>query len=309
MLALSTSWRSSHITDARALLQSFEHLPISGIELDYRISEQTFKKLKNLLPESRLEVVSVHNFFPIPAVQPPARASGDYFLLSSLDQDERHRAVKWTRKTIEHAAGQGARAVVLHCGRVEMYRELDRLYAYYNYHQTGLEAERDFISRKLAERDRLKPPHMDQLLFSLETLCEDAARHGILLGLENRFHYDELPTLDDFGQIFARLDGSPIGYWHDTGHARVNECLKILQPESLLSRYADNLIGVHIHDAIGLEDHLAPGTGEMNLQGLQNYLKADTLKVIELRPRVKQSDVMNGIQFVRKILQSPTVSL
>ncbi len=309
MLALSTSWRSSQITDARALLQSFERLPISGIELDYRISQQTFEQLKSLLPKSRLEIVSVHNFFPTPAVQPSARASGDYFLLSSLDQDERDRAVQWTRKTIEHAANLGARAVVLHCGRVEMERELDRLYTFYDSLQIRSKAARDFISRKLAERDRLKRPHLENLLLSLESLCEDAAKYGILLGLENRFHYDELPTLDDFEQIFSRLDGSPMGYWHDTGHARVNECLKILQPDSLLSRYADNLIGVHIHDAIGLEDHLAPGTGEINLQVLRGYLKSDTLKVIELRPRVKESDVVHGIQFVRQFLKSPTVSL
>ena len=57
-----------------------------------------------------------------------------------------------------------------------------------------------------------------------------------------------------------------------------------------------------------MKDHLAPGTGEMNLQGLSGYLKSDTLKVIELRPKVKKSDVICGIQFVRKILQSPTVS-
>ena len=309
MLALSTSWRSSQITDARALLQSFERLPISGLELDYRISEQTFEQLKSLLPKSRLEVVSVHNYFPTPVVQPSAAASGDFFMLSSLDQDERKRALQWTRRTIEHAANLGAQAVVLHCGRVEMERELDRLYAFYDALQIRSKAARDFISGKLAERDRLKPPHLDKLLFSLEALCEDAARHDILLGLENRFHYDELPTPDDFGQIFKRLDGSPLGYWHDTGHARVNECLKIVQPDSLLSRYADNLIGIHIHDAIELEDHLAPGTGEMDLQGLRSYLKSDTLKVIELRPKVKESDVLRGIQYVRKIHHSPTVPL
>lgn len=308
MLALSTSWSSSQITDAQALLQSFERLPISGLELDYRISEQTFEQVKSLLPKSRLKVVSVHNYFPTPGVQPSAAASGDFFMLSSLDQDERNRAVQCTRRTIEHAAYLGAQAVVLHCGRVEMERELDRLYAFYDSLQIRSKTARDFISRKLAERDRLKPPHLDKLLFSLEALCEDAARHDILLGLENRFHYDELPTLDDFGQIFNRLDGSPMGYWHDTGHARVNECLKILQPDSLLSRYADNLIGIHIHDAIGLEDHLAPGTGEINLQGLRGYLKSDTLKVIELRPKVKESDVIRGIQFIRKILHPPTVS-
>ena len=302
MLALSTSWRSSKITDARALLKSFERLPISGLELDYRISEQTFEQVKNLLPKSRFEVVSVHNYFPTPVVQPSSAASGDFFMLSSLDQEERNRAVRWTRKTIQHAAHLGARAVVLHCGRVEMERELDRLYAFYEALQIRSKASRDFISKKLAERDRLKPPHLENLLLSLETLCEDAVKYDILLGLENRFHYDELPTQDDFGQIFTRLDGSPIGYWHDTGHARVNECLTILQPDSLLTRYADNLIGVHIHDAIGLEDHLAPGTGEIDLHNLRGFIKSDILKVIELRPQVKESDVIRGLHYVRKYI-------
>lgn len=304
MLALSTSWKSSQITDAQMLLQVFECLPISGIELEYRISEATFQQLRSLLRNSRLKVVSVHNFFPKPA----ARASGDFFMLSSLDQDERRRAVQWTRKTIEHAADLGARAVVLHCGRVEMNRELDRLYTYYNSHQIGSKAAQDFISRKLSERDRLKAPYLENLLISLESLSPDAAKHGVLLGLENRFYYDELPTLEDFGQIFCLLEGTPIGYWHDTGHARVNEALTILQPDNLLTYYADKLIGVHLHDVIELEDHLAPGTGQIKLQGLLKYLKPDTLKVIELKPRVKESDVIRGIQYVRQFLHPLLVS-
>lgn len=302
MLALSTSWKSSQTNDAQELLQVFERLPISGVELEYRISEATYQQMRSLLRNSRLQVFSVHNFFPKPAVQLSARASGDFFMLSSLDQDERRCAVRWTHKTIAHAAELGARAVVLHCGRVEMKRELNRLYAYYNCGQIGSKAAQNFISRKLSERDRLKPPHLENLLLSLDSLCEDAVKRGILLGLENRFHYDELPTLYDFGQIFSRLDGSPIGYWHDTGHARVNECLTLLQPDSLLNHYFDNLIGVHIHDAIGLEDHLAPGTGEIKLQELLSYLKLDTLKVIELKPQVKESDVVRGIHHIRKLL-------
>jgi sugar phosphate isomerase/epimerase len=221
-------------------------------------------------------------------------------MLSSLDPDERQRAVQWTRKTIEHAADMGARAVVLHCGRVEMKRDLKKLYAYFNSGQIGSKVARDFISRKMAERDALKTPHMQSLLFSLETLCADAAKHGVVLGLENRFYYDELPTLQDFGQIFSALEGAPIGYWHDTGHARVNESLTIFQPDSLLALYADKLIGLHIHDVVALEDHLAPGTGEINFKDLRGYLKADTLKVIELKPLVKAPDVIRGIHHIRK---------
>lgn len=300
MLALSTSWKSSQTNDGQALLQAFEHLPIAGIELEYRISEATFQQMRSLLRNSRLKVVSVHNFFPKPAAG--EGAGGDFYMLSSLDQDERQRAVRWTRKTIEHAAELGARAVVLHCGRVKMKRELKKLYAYYNSGQIGSKAAQDFISRKLAERKRLSPPHVECLLLSLESLSTYAAKNGVLLGLENRFYYDELPTLEDFGHIFSLLKGAPLGYWHDSGHARVNESLTILQPDSLLTCYADKLIGVHLHDAVELEDHLAPGTGEIKFQDLLNYLRRDTLKVIELKPQVKEPEVVRAIHHIRKLL-------
>jgi sugar phosphate isomerase/epimerase len=122
--------------------------------------------------------------------------------------------------------------------------------------------------------------------------------------LENRYHYDELPGLNDFDRIFTKLDGAPLGYWHDTGHAHVNERLTIIPPESLLSNYSDRLIGVHLHDAVDLEDHLAPGCGEINFKNLKTYLKADTLMVLELKPRVMESDVIRGLGFIREILQS-----
>lgn len=302
MLALSTSWKSAKTTDARALLQSLERLPISGIELEYRISEPTFQHLKKLLEKSRLKIVSVHNFFPKPETPPGARASGDFFLLSSLDKDERRRAVRWGQKTIEHAAGLGAQAVVLHCGRVEMERELDALYHFFESDQIYSRAAQAFIKKKLKQRDTLKGKFIESLLSSLDALCRQAEKHNVLLGLENRFHYDELPTLSDFELIFTELDGAPLGYWHDTGHAHVNEQLTIVPAGSLLRNYADKLIGAHLHDAIGLEDHLAPGTGEIDFKNLKFYLKADTLKVIELKPQVAESDVIRGIHFIRETL-------
>ncbi|NIS46468.1 MAG: hypothetical protein GWN76_11420, partial [candidate division Zixibacteria bacterium] len=44
------------------------------------------------------------------------------------------------------------------------------------------------------------------------------------------------------------------------------------------------LIGVHLHDAIGLDDHIPPGSGEIDFAALKPFLKADTIKVIELKP-------------------------
>jgi sugar phosphate isomerase/epimerase len=302
MLALSTSWKSTSVTDAHDLLDAMERLPISGLELEYRISEAGFRQMQKPLKNSRLNVVSVHNFFPKPDVRPGRRAGGDYFLLSSPEREERDRAVSWTCKTIEHAARLGVQAVVLHCGRVEMNRDLDTIYGFFESKQIHSIAAQKFIRKKLKERDAIKEKFLESLVSSLASLCREAEKHGIMLGLENRYHYDELPTLDDFERIFARLDGAPLGYWHDTGHAHVNERLTLIPPESLLSRYADRLIGIHLHDAVDLEDHLAPGCGEIIFENLKPHLKADTLKVIELKSGVKESDVVQGIHYIRKLL-------
>ncbi|UCE55753.1 MAG: sugar phosphate isomerase/epimerase [Desulfobacterales bacterium] len=300
MLALSTSWKSTETIDGKALLAFLEYLDISGIELEYRISEPTYRQMREALKRSRLKVVSVHNFFPKPSIKPDSKASGDFFMLSSLDDDERQRAVQWTIKTIETAAEVGAAAVVLHCGRVEMERELDVLYQFFRSNQILSQEAQAFIGKKLKERDRLKPQYLENLLFSLDQLSRVAEKYKILLALENRFHYDELPAIEDFEAIFRRFEGTPLGYWHDVGHAQVNENLSLFPPGSLLKNYADRLIGIHLHDAVGIEDHLAPGTGEIDFMNLKSYLKADTLTVLELKPRIPEFEVIQGIRFVRE---------
>jgi sugar phosphate isomerase/epimerase len=66
-----------------------------------------------------------------------------------------------------------------------------------------------------------------------------------------------------------------------------------------LQNYADQLIGVHLHDAIGLDDHITPGSGEIDFTALKPFLKADTIKVIEIKPGIPASEVSEGIRFVR----------
>jgi sugar phosphate isomerase/epimerase len=301
MIAVSTSCKSELFTDGRSLLRAMERFGTVGIELEYRISQSMYRQMRGLLPKSPLKVVSIHNYFPCPSIKPGVKASGDYFLLSSPDKDERKRAIQWTLKSIEHAADLNAGAVVLHCGCVEMDRELDTLYRYYRLKKIHTIAARQFIARKIKERDRIKPIFLDSLLISLEALVEVAEKRGIKLAVENRYHYNELPTLDDFEVIFAKFRGGPIGYWHDTGHAHANEALTIIPPGMLLQRYCENLIGVHIHDAVGLDDHLPPGSGQIDFNAIKFYLKKDTLKVLELKPGTADAGMIQGIRYVREL--------
>lgn len=302
MLALSTSWQSGGSATAEKMLAALKNLEISGIELSYRISESFYQEMKNPLKRSGLKVVSVHNYFPIPSARSDSKGSGDLFLLSSCDNEERQNAIQFTAKTIEHAGELRAGAVVLHCGVVEMNHEMPVLYQYFKSNRLDSEEAQIFIRNKLKEWDSRKPKHMDSLLASLDRLVPVAEKQGVMLGLENRYHYHELPGLDDFGAIFTRFEGAPIGYWHDTGHAHANETLGFIPKDALLQNYADQLIGVHLHDAIGLDDHIPPGSGEIDFQALKPYLKSDTIKVIELKPGIPVSEVIAGIRFIRELL-------
>jgi sugar phosphate isomerase/epimerase len=300
MLALSTSCLSKQSKDGDSLIKALESFDISAVELEYRISDAVYRRLIELLPQSGIKISSIHNYFPIPPKLTASKGGGDLYLLSSPDREERGQAVFWTNKTIEHAANLGARAVVLHCGQVAMDMELDRLYAFFNSNQIHSREAQTFISRKLKERERLKPIYLDNLLASLEQLAPVAEKQGIMLGIENRYHYRELPTLEDFDTIFTRFEGSPLGYWHDAGHAFVNESLTLIPAGSLIGAYSQNLIGVHFHDARGLNDHLVPGTGEIDFKRIASGLKKDTLKVLELKPETSDSEISRAIRFARK---------
>ena len=207
-------------------------------------------------------------------------------------------------KTIEHANDLESPRVVLHCGYVEMNTEIDVFRHFFDNDLIQSEAAQSFIRRKLKERDQLKDKHLNSLLFSLDRLIRVAEKNNIILGIENRYHYHELPGLDDFKILFAEFEGGPIGYWHDTGHAYANEILNIFSSGALLNSYSDHLIGAHLHDAIGLEDHLVPGTGEIDFEGIRSYLKKDTLLVIELKPETPDDQIPQSIQFVKENLMN-----
>ena len=299
MLGISTSWQSGGSATAEGMLAALKNLDVTGIEMSYRISEDLYQQIRDPLKCSGLNVVSVHNYFPIPSAKADSKGSGDVFLLSSSDPEERQYAIRYTSKSIEHAGELGALAVVLHCGEVEMDHKMQVFYKYFSSNQLGSEEAQTFIRNKLKERDRRKPEHLENLLDSLDRLLPVAEKQGVLLGLENRYHYHELPGLDDFGAIFANFKGAPIGYWHDTGHAHANEALGLIPRESLLRSYSDQLIGIHLHDAVGLNDHIPPGSGEIDFKALKPFLKTDTIKVIELKPGIPESKVSEGVRFIR----------
>lgn len=297
MIGLSTAWRSDQIKDAKELLLQFEEIGIKGLELDYRISEKTFKEMLPLLRKS-FTILSIHNFFPIPDIL--KEGSGDAFLLSSPDEGKRKKAVKYTKKTIEIAHELGAKAVVLHLGRVEMDSAVEKLFLLYGRGKISSFQGKRIIRRLRQERKNKKERYLDAVLKNLEELNRFAQERDVLLGVENRFYSHEIPDFKEIGIILERFRGGAVRYWHDVGHAVVQENLGLLSQKELLNNYSPYLIGIHLHGVRRCEDHLAPGQEE-DYGLLKRYIKPETIKVVEPHPKVSKKELKEGFAFLQRI--------
>jgi sugar phosphate isomerase/epimerase len=131
------------------------------------------------------------------------------------------------------------------------------------------------------ERAAGVPPHLEQVFQSLEDLLPVAKKNNLVLGVENRYYFREIPSLEEIHQIFKRFSSSSLFYWHDVGHAQVSENLGFSLHADFLQSFSPRMAGIHLHDVKGIKDHLAPGDGDFNFAQLTPYLKNNPLMVLE----------------------------
>lgn len=301
MFALSTCWKSRDAESGDDILVPILDLGIDAIELEYRITDSIFREMMPALKREQPSVVSIHNFFPVPAHLAKDQASGNVFSLSSPEKEERERAVEFTLSTLEHAHEVGARAVVLHMGKTQMDDGFGRLKEELEDGTIEEDETRNYVTALGRERKKAGKKHLDAALFSLDKLWRPAERLGLNIGIENRYHLREVPSADEIGVILDRFAGGNIGYWHDVGHAAVQETLYGIDHEELLIRFSPQMVGVHLHDADGANDHQAPGKGKIDFEMVKKYVPADAIRVIELSPDVSAEELLDGISYLSAI--------
>jgi len=301
-LGVSSVWRSRSLADGGALLGELEALGCDGVELEYRVSAATLRGMEPRLGRE-VPVLSVHAFFPNPAGAGPGSGSGaNAFLFSDLDRGRREEAVRHGLATIGTAARLGARAVVLHLGRVEVE---DEALARYRRTVAGGDADpalvRPTVGALRSSRDRRAAPHLDAVLRSLDRLNEAALGHGLLLGVENRYNPHEIPDLEETGRILREFRGGAVRFWLDVGHALFQEAVGVARIGDWLGEYGSGAAGAHLHDIRGSRDHLAPGTGEADFPAILGALPAGALRILELRPEVAREEVLAARDLIRSL--------
>jgi len=197
--------------------------------------------------------------------------------ISSADEDLRSQGVDDLRQSIRIAEEAGAPAVIIHAGRVDLLGAWRKRYA--RLEKAVRKGDRKTRDAMIKERMAAAAPNLDALARGIEEILgEDSP---VKVAIESRYHYDEIPVVDELDWLLRRFDSPRLVYWHDVGHAQVGELLGMNQHRLWLERFAHRLAGVHLHDIVDWTDHRPIGDGTMDFTMVRSHLGEDVIPVIE----------------------------
>jgi sugar phosphate isomerase/epimerase len=292
-LALSTMWGIGQFPSLADFFTAASALGFGRFELNHAVTSAMLHGLH--LNGQR--ITSIHE--PCPADISSSALKARNWLISAPDEDDRQKGVAATRRSIDLALELGAQVVIVHPGQVDIASDLEKTVR--DLYQQGRLGEPEYLQARgqlVAARALQAETNMRSVRRSLFELAEYAARLGIRLGLENRYHYHEIPLPDELDELLSMGCGDVVGYWHDVGHAQALENLGLGSHEEWLQRFAQRMVGVHLHDIVGLQDHLAAGLGCLDWDMIARYLPSDALRTCEFQTGNSPQEVIAGVRLL-----------
>ncbi len=193
--------------------------------------------------------------------------------------------------------------MVVHCGRIEM-EDYTRRLAERRYASAGNSDEYALMLKTVKrERELRKGPYVEAVCRSLRELVAAATGTGVMIAVENRYYYREIPSFEEIGDFLSEFPEDVLCYWHDFGHAQVAENLGLAEHRGFLERYSGRMLGVYLHDVNRIRDHLPPGQGHIDFNSWKGYIKPVEVKVLEIHQPADEPAVREGIRCLERILQ------
>ncbi len=290
-LALSTMWGIGKYPTVNEFIAAGKELGFTRFELNHAVDSAM---LAGFAPNDA-RIVSVHE--PCPADISPSELRKRDWLISACDEDNRQRGVLAVKRSIDLAHQLGVSVIVVHAGSVPLARPASKVV------EKLFQAEKintpeffDARANAIASRAMHIAPSFAAVQKSIVELIEYARPRGVTLGLEVRKHYHEIPSPDEMQVLLNLGDTQAVGYWHDVGHAQAWEELGYYAHQEWLRRFASRMVGIHLHDMIGFEDHHAAGLGKINLAMVAQYIPANIVRTCEFQNFNSPDQVRAGVR-------------
>lgn len=278
------------------MLQEIKDLGFDYAELSHGIRISLLPGIYEAVDAGLIRISSVHNFCPLPLGH--NNPNPNIYKFTAKEEREWNNALRYSLKSLETAIRVGARAVVLHFGRLRLGNVTDMLTDAVKAQDKARQAE--IIESLVLERERVKPAASARAVKLVQQLAVKAAELDLKLGLEVREAVEELPLEPDYPALLSQFPAGTVGYWHDIGHAQIKANLGLIHHRAHLETVHPRLIGFHIHDVVFPDqDHRAPGTGGIDYQSFASYAAGDKIKVLELNPTVPVEDVKQGFDCIK----------
>ena len=284
MLAISTMWNALNQPDGASLYDELKDLGFEVIALSRHLTLEQIQQLKPLFRDiGQVPPCVIQNYCPVLPGILQAEAKNDIILLSSLDNDERKEAIRRTVQTMELAVEMEVPTVMLRLGKVDTYDRSSLMTDLYDYGEREFEAFSKKVTEATEWRKRKESKHRDAVLRSLDELNEHALRMELCIAIENQPHYYQIPNFDEVELFFNEFYGSPMHYWHNVGHAVLQEKLGLCWSHEWIDAYSEHIIGTTLYDLQELDPYHPPGTGDITWNTLSAQLPSDAVTVIEIR--------------------------
>ncbi len=273
------------------------------LEINFQVSAEKFEEIKNSKTENQIQISSLHNVAPMPEGFDPHSVHKS-FPLNSTDDSFLKKSIELTKNTIDNAHILGANAVVLHLGETQKKEILELEQEYIRakiQSETKSDKMEELKNKFVGERNYISDEGAEKIIKALKEIIPYARDKNIKLGFENRYYYSQFPTIDEMEIILNEFPNGNVGLWLDVGHQATLEYLGFVEKNAYLKKFGHRLIGTHLMDCNEIYDHKAPGTGNIDYSLLKNYLKADTIKVLELSPKVTSLEVKSGFEHLQQI--------
>jgi sugar phosphate isomerase/epimerase len=276
-ISLSTMWGIKNFPIFNQFFPAAARMGFAAVELNHQVSQS----LLETISLNGTLIRSIHE--PCPALIPAGELRKEDILISSPDEERRREGVNAIRRSIDLAGELGNCAVIVHAGQIQPERSYEKqLFALFEQGQVNTpeyDERKDHFTRR---RAALGGPYLEAVMKSLRELLAHAARKRVHLGIENRYHYFDIPIPDEMAQILEMADPDRLGFIYDVGHAQTLDRLGFFPHASWLTRFTDRIIGAHLHDVVGIDDHRAPGLGEMDFCMVAKYLPPNAFRTLEV---------------------------